>query len=87
MTASAPERLRCMVLATWYPSEADPVDGVFVREGAHAIARRSEVAVLRAAPDGGRLPGLRSDARYVHEAVAARWAQTYHDVLAAPRPA
>ena len=34
MTASAPERLRCMVLATWYPSDADPVDGVFVREGA-----------------------------------------------------
>jgi glycosyltransferase involved in cell wall biosynthesis len=61
MTASAPERLRCMVLATWYPSDADPVDGVFVREGAHAIARRCDVVVLHAAPDAGRAPGVRSD--------------------------
>jgi hypothetical protein len=39
MTALAPERLRCMVLATWYPSEADPVDRVFVHE---AVAVRWE---------------------------------------------
>jgi len=61
MTASAPERLRCMVLATWYPSDDDPVDGVFVREGARAIARRCDVAVLHAAPEAGRAPGVRSD--------------------------
>ena len=50
-----------MVLATWYPSASDPVDGVFVREGAQAIARRCDVAVLHAAPEHGRLPGMRSD--------------------------
>ena len=61
MTVSAPERLRCMVLATWYPSDADPVDGVFVREGVRAIARRCDVAVLHAAPESGRMPGIRSD--------------------------
>ncbi len=61
MTASASERLRCIVLATWYPSDADPVDGVFVREGARAIARRCDVAVLHAAPEAGRVPGIRSD--------------------------
>jgi glycosyltransferase involved in cell wall biosynthesis len=61
MTVSAPERLRCMVLATWYPSDADPVDGVFVREGVRAIARRCDVAVLHAAPEPGRMPGIRSD--------------------------
>jgi glycosyltransferase involved in cell wall biosynthesis len=61
MTASAPERLRCMVLATWYPSDDHPVDGVFVREFAHAVARRCDVAVLHAAPQAGRRPGLRSD--------------------------
>ena len=61
MTASAPERLRCMVLATWYPSAGDPVDGVFVREAARAIAQRHDVAVLHAAPEAGRVPGVRSD--------------------------
>jgi glycosyltransferase involved in cell wall biosynthesis len=60
MTASRHARLRCIVLATWYPSAADPVDGVFVREVAHAIARRHDVAVLHAAPDR-RAPGVRSD--------------------------
>jgi glycosyltransferase involved in cell wall biosynthesis len=50
-----------MVLATWYPSAANPIDGVFVRECAHAIARRHEVAVLHAAPEPGRAPGVSSD--------------------------
>jgi glycosyltransferase involved in cell wall biosynthesis len=61
MTASAPKRLRCMVLATWYPSAENPVDGVFVREAARAIAQRHDVSVLHAAPDAGRVPGVRSD--------------------------
>jgi glycosyltransferase involved in cell wall biosynthesis len=50
-----------MVLATWYPSDADPVDGVFVLESVRAIARRCDVAVLHAAPEAGRVPGIRSD--------------------------
>jgi glycosyltransferase involved in cell wall biosynthesis len=43
-------RLRCVVVATWYPSAARPVDGIFVRETARAVARRNDVAVLFAEP-------------------------------------
>jgi len=41
--------VKVLVVATWYPSERDPVAGVFVRDQVQALARRYDVAVI--APD------------------------------------
>jgi glycosyltransferase involved in cell wall biosynthesis len=54
--------LRCVVLATWYPSVEEPISGIFVREAARAIARFNDVAVLYAHPVTGRRPPRPSDA-------------------------
>ena len=63
MTPGAPDanRLRCLVVATWYPSARRPTDGIFVRATAHAIARRHDVAVLFAEPASAGEPPVRSD--------------------------
>jgi hypothetical protein len=39
MTARPSDRRRCVVVATWYPTPEGPVDGIFVREAARAVAR------------------------------------------------
>ena len=41
--------MKVLVVATWYPSERDPVAGVFVRDQVQALASRHDVAVI--APD------------------------------------
>ncbi|HEY4095821.1 MAG TPA: glycosyltransferase [Baekduia sp.] len=56
-----PRRLRCLVVATWYPSATRPVDGIFVRETARAVARCNDVAVLFAEPAAPGEPPARSD--------------------------
>jgi glycosyltransferase involved in cell wall biosynthesis len=62
MTAAVSQRLRCVVVATWYPSTEGPLEGIFVREAARAVARRHDVAVLYAQPVRGRQPPRPSDA-------------------------
>ena len=54
--------LRCVVVATWYPSAEEPIGGIFVREAARAIARFNDVAVLYAQPVAARRPSRPSDA-------------------------
>jgi glycosyltransferase involved in cell wall biosynthesis len=39
-------RRRVLVLPAWYPSERDPLWGIFVREQARAVASQADVAVL-----------------------------------------
>jgi hypothetical protein len=54
-------RLKVLFITAWYPSPANPVDGVFVREHARAVARRHDVTVLHCVeptdeePLGGRV--------------------------------
>lgn len=55
------DRLRCLVVTPWYPSARRPIDGIFVRETARAIARRHEVVVLFAEPAAPGEPPARSD--------------------------
>jgi glycosyltransferase involved in cell wall biosynthesis len=59
--ASDANRLRVLVLATWYPSPRRPADGVFVRETARALARRHDVAVVFAEPAPAGARPARSD--------------------------
>ena len=40
------DRLNVLILPAWYPTEHDPVAGVFVRDQARAVAARHQVAVL-----------------------------------------
>jgi glycosyltransferase involved in cell wall biosynthesis len=54
-------RLRCLVVATWYPSARRPADGIFVRETARAVARAADVAVLFAEPAAPGEPPARCD--------------------------
>lgn len=44
-------RLKVLFLPAWYPSEVNPVAGVFVREHARAASTYSDVVVLYAYPD------------------------------------
>lgn len=37
---------RILILPSWYPNEASPVNGIFIQEQAKALARMYEVAVL-----------------------------------------
>jgi len=45
-------RRKILFIPSWYPSEADPISGVFIKEQAHALAMENDVAVL--------IPGLSS---------------------------
>jgi glycosyltransferase involved in cell wall biosynthesis len=42
------ERLRVLFITPWYPSQAQPIAGVFVRETARAARLRNDVVVLHA---------------------------------------
>ena len=55
------DRLCSLVVTPWYPSVSRPVDGIFVRDVARAIADRHEVAVLFAEPAPPGTPLTRSD--------------------------
>lgn len=63
MTSAGPDRdrLRCLVVTPWYPSASRPVDGIFIRDVARAVARRHDVAVLVADPAAPGTPPTRSD--------------------------
>src|SRR5689334_23308448 len=39
-------RRKILIIPSWYPSDADPVGGVFVKEQAEALATQYDVAVL-----------------------------------------
>jgi glycosyltransferase involved in cell wall biosynthesis len=43
---SETDRLRVLILPEWYPSESDPVAGVFVRDQARASSRLHDVTLL-----------------------------------------
>jgi glycosyltransferase involved in cell wall biosynthesis len=43
---TAPVRLRVLIVPEWYPSERNPVAGVFVRDQAVAVAAAHDVTVL-----------------------------------------
>ena len=45
-------RRKILFIPSWYPSETDPISGVFIKEQAHALATQNDVAVL--------IPGLSS---------------------------
>ena len=45
-------RRKILFIPSWYPSESDPISGVFIKEQAHALATQNDVAVL--------IPGLSS---------------------------
>jgi glycosyltransferase involved in cell wall biosynthesis len=61
MTCGGSDRLHCLVVTPWYPSPSRPVDGIFVRDVARAIARHHDVAVLFAEPAAPGTPPARSD--------------------------
>jgi glycosyltransferase involved in cell wall biosynthesis len=42
--------IRVLMLASWYPSPASPLRGVFIREQAQELARRADVALLHVDP-------------------------------------
>jgi len=46
--------MRIFVLASWYPSEADPTHGVFIEEQALALTRRHTIVVLAPEPRSWR---------------------------------
>lgn len=66
MTARPSDRLRCVVVATWYPTVEGPVDGIFVREPARARDAGAGAEARR----GRRFRGLQ-DARGVAELIRA----------------
>ena len=45
---------RVLILASWYPSEASPVTGVFVRDQAEILAQAFDIAVIAPAQIGRR---------------------------------
>ncbi len=45
-------RRKILFIPSWYPSDTDPISGVFIKEQAHALATENDVAVL--------IPGLSS---------------------------
>ena len=49
-------RLKMLVVASWYPSPASPVNGIFIAEQARALASRHDVTVLapEVTPAGSR---------------------------------
>ena len=75
--------MRVAVIAGWYPSEDDPVNGVFVREQALAVALQHDVSVVAddPSPARGLAPfrlierdedGLRT-IRVIHRRPGMRW--------------
>jgi L-malate glycosyltransferase len=40
------ERKKVLIVPSWYPSQADPINGIFIQEQAHALAAQYDVAVL-----------------------------------------
>jgi glycosyltransferase involved in cell wall biosynthesis len=39
-------RRKILFIPSWYPSDTDPISGVFIKEQAHALATENDVAVL-----------------------------------------
>jgi glycosyltransferase involved in cell wall biosynthesis len=59
MTRTERERLRVLVLPSWYPSDKNPVQGIFVRDHVRAASLHDDVIVLVAqAMRGKRSPFL-----------------------------
>ncbi|MFQ6029648.1 MAG: glycosyltransferase, partial [Dehalococcoidia bacterium] len=56
--ANGNDRLKVLFVAGWYPSEENPVAGVFIREHARAASLYDEVALMYVAPATKKLPGL-----------------------------
>jgi glycosyltransferase involved in cell wall biosynthesis len=44
--------MRIFVLPSWYPNEADPVAGIFIRDQVEVLRREHEVAVILVSPPG-----------------------------------
>jgi glycosyltransferase involved in cell wall biosynthesis len=55
---SSSDRLKVLFLPAWYPSEDNPVLGIFVREHAMAASLHDDVVVLYVRPATGRIAGL-----------------------------
>jgi glycosyltransferase involved in cell wall biosynthesis len=53
------DRLKILFLPAWYPSDADPVAGVFVREHAKAAALYNDIVVVYASADDSLSPWKR----------------------------
>ncbi|HEX8229066.1 MAG TPA: glycosyltransferase [Chloroflexia bacterium] len=53
---NANDRLRVLILPSWYPTERYPVGGVFIQEQARALARRTDVEVRVLFVDGVSIP-------------------------------
>ena len=47
-------KLKILLLPAWFPSAAQPIKGIFVKEQAQVLARRYEVAVYYPQPLSGR---------------------------------
>ena len=45
------QRLKVLFLPTWYPSEGNPVGGIFIKEHARAASLYNDIVVLYAYPD------------------------------------
>lgn len=63
------EKLRILFLPAWYPSEENPVAGVFVREHAKAVALYDNVVVLYVTPANVPINGLYSLLYKVEEGI------------------
>jgi glycosyltransferase involved in cell wall biosynthesis len=63
---SAKRRLRVLILAEWYPSDSEPVAGVFVKDQARAVSRVHDVIVLAHEPRRRRRGGAAVTDRSEH---------------------
>ncbi|MFC1989843.1 glycosyltransferase [Chloroflexota bacterium] len=55
--AQKDKRLKILFIPAWYPSEVNPIEGVFVKEHARAASIYNEIVVIYAYPDPLPRPG------------------------------
>jgi glycosyltransferase involved in cell wall biosynthesis len=64
------DRLKILFFPAWYPSEVNPVEGVFVREHAHAASLDNDIVVLYACPDHAPQPkGIKRVSEDIEEGI------------------
>ena len=62
-------RLKVLFIPAWYPSEDNPVNGIFVREHAKAVSLYDDVVVLYCHLAGGQVQGLYELSEAVEEGI------------------
>jgi len=64
MTQFQEKKIKVLFLASWYPNEGNPVEGIFIKRHAEAVSRLCDVGVLYIHPDA---QGEETIVKYSHE--------------------